>query len=142
MSRFLRLTVSDEFLTATISLRGVVFAPTDELLVVKRASDRGWELPGGRLGPTEDAAVGVHREIREETGLDVAVEHPVHAISWRNDAGKGRFGVYYTCRASERDVTLSAEHLDSDWILPEEADRRLSDPQTTAVRRAVRRQQS
>ena len=32
-----------------------------------------WELPGGRLLPGEGGAVGVRREVREETGLEVEV---------------------------------------------------------------------
>lgn len=128
--------MTDDHLHATISLRGVLFNPDDDVLVVKRASNGGWELPGGRLGPEEDAADGVRREIREETSLDVTVEHPVHAISWRNDDGKGRFGVYYYCRATDVDVAVSPEHTDYEWLDPDAAAARLSSPQEAAVRRA------
>lgn len=126
-----------EPLRATVSLRGVLFAPEGEVLVVRRASDGGWELPGGRLGADEDAIEGVRREIEEETGLDVDVGRPVHAIAWRNEDGRGRFGVYYRCDAFERDISLSPEHTDHDWVLPSTAGNRLSGPQETAVTRAT-----
>lgn len=124
-------------LHATISLRGVVLAPDDELLVVRRSSDGGWELPGGRLGAHEDAVPGLRREISEETGLDITVKEPVHTVSWRNDADRGRFGVYYNCTTNSKHVSLSEEHTSHEWTTPAEATTRLSDPQARAVERAL-----
>lgn len=129
--------MTDRPLRATVSLRGVLFRPQDDVLVVKRATDGGWELPGGRLGAEEDAPEGVRREIREETGLDVDVRRPVHAVSWRNDDDNGRFGVYYRCLTSADEVSLSHEHTDFDWLSPRTAAKRLSDVQGKAVRRAL-----
>lgn len=46
------------------------------VLVVRRANEPGrglWSLPGGRLEPGESAAAAAEREVREETGLEVAV---------------------------------------------------------------------
>lgn len=124
-------------LRATVSLRGVLFGPQDDVLVVKRTSDGGWELPGGRLGAQEDAPEGVYREIKEETGLEVDIRRPVHAVSWRNDDDNGRFGVYYRCLAPADEVSLSHEHSDYDWMSPRNAAKRLSDAQGKAVRRAL-----
>jgi 8-oxo-dGTP pyrophosphatase MutT (NUDIX family) len=143
--------VTDVHLEATVSLRGVVFAPRGDVLVVRRASDGGWELPGGRLAPDEAATEGVRREIREETGLDADVGRPVHAVSWRNAADEGRFAVYYCCApgdspdsdpdldldAGADPVELSHEHVDHAWLRPETALGRLSDPQEHAVSAAT-----
>ena len=138
--------MTDVHLEATVSLRGVVFAPCGDVLVVRRASDGGWELPGGRLAPHEDAVEGVHREIVEETGLDTDVGRPVHAVSWRNAADDGRFAVYYWCApdghgvdldSGSDPVELSHEHTDHAWLPPETAVERLSDPQERAVSAAT-----
>ncbi|WP_144906519.1 NUDIX hydrolase [Halobellus captivus] len=152
--------MTDEHLEATISLRGVLFSPRGDVLVVRRATDDEWELPGGRLGPQEDAPAGVRREISEETGLDVDVGRPVHAASWRNDTDRGRFAVYYWCTVSEAEpenrdellddgyergndersrepIALSHEHVDYEWLPPESAIERLSDVQTRAVSAAT-----
>lgn len=120
-----------------MSQRGVVFAPDGDVLLVRRETDGGWELPGGRLGVDEDAPVGVRREIAEETGLEPTVGRPIHATAWRNDADRGRFAVYYRCRVAGRSVSLSGEHVDHEWASPAEARERLSDPQGTAVDRAL-----
>ncbi|MDS0296234.1 NUDIX hydrolase [Halogeometricum luteum] len=123
-------------LRATVSLRGVLFAPDGDVLVVQRTSDEGWELPGGRLGAQEDANEGVKREIVEETGLDVNLGQPVHALAWRNDDDNGRFGVYYYATVTERTVSLSHEHVGYEWLSPRKAERRLSGPQGDAVSNA------
>jgi len=133
--------MTDEHLQATISLRGVVFAPCGDVLVVRRASDDGWELPGGRLGPHEDAPEGVRREIVEETGIDARIGRPIHAVSWRNEGDFGRFAVYYWCEApggldvrdGDDPVALSHEHTDHAWLSPAAATDRLSDVQERAV---------
>jgi 8-oxo-dGTP pyrophosphatase MutT (NUDIX family) len=133
--------VSDEtHLTATISQRGVLFSAEGRVLVLKRRSDGGWELPGGRLEPYEDAPDGVHREIVEETGLDVHVVRPIHTASWRNDTDRGRFAVYYQCLVPDGldvdavdPVSLSDEHTDHAWLPPQRATARLSEVQQEAI---------
>ncbi|MFB6191734.1 MAG: NUDIX domain-containing protein [Haloarculaceae archaeon] len=129
--------MTEEPLRATVSQRGVVFAPNGDVLLVRRGTDGGWELPGGRLGAEEEAPAGVRREIAEETGLEPTVGRPIHATAWRNDADRGRFAVYYCCRVAGRSVSLSDEHVGHEWVSPVEARERLSEPQGTAVGRAL-----
>jgi len=126
-------------LRATVTQRGVVVTPDEHVLIVKRASDGGWELPGGRLDRQEDAVEGLTREIREETSLTPKVVAPVETVAWVNDDGNGRFGVYYYCRGTQRPVSLSPEHAAAEWTGVDTVGSQLSDPQTDAVRAAVRR---
>jgi len=129
--------MTDTPLRATVTQRGVVVTPDDHVLVVKRASDGGWELPGGRLDRGEDAVDGLERELREETSLEPEVVAPVHTLAWVNNEENGRFAAYYYCRAPRRQVSLSAEHGDADWRPILAVGSRLSDPQTAAVDAAV-----
>ena len=124
-------------LRATVSQRGVLFGPRGEILVVRRASDGGWELPGGRLGAEENALAGLRREVEEETGLTPEVTGAVHAFAWRNDEDNGRFAVYYSCSVESREVALSHEHTDFEWLPADAAVDRLSGPQGDAVERAL-----
>ena len=131
--------MTDTPLRATISQRGVVVSPDEHVLVVQRASDGGWELPGGRLDRREDAVEGLTRELREETSLDPKIVGPVDTVAWVNDDGNGRFGVYYYCRSARETVSLSAEHNAAAWESVQAATSRLSDPQTAAVEAVVAR---
>ncbi|WP_123538489.1 NUDIX hydrolase [Halosimplex salinum] len=128
--------MTDDPIRATVSLRGVVFGADDTVLLMRRASDGGWELPGGRLDAHEDALAGLRRELAEETSLDPLVHEPVHTVSWRNDADRGRFAVYYLCESERRSVSLSDEHVAAEWVSVATARERLSGSQGTAVARA------
>ncbi len=50
------------------------------ILLVRRADDRSWCLPGGRVEPGESVVAAAEREFREETGYPVDLS--------------GLFGVY------------------------------------------------
>jgi ADP-ribose pyrophosphatase YjhB (NUDIX family) len=122
--------------TVTVSLRVAAFRDGDVLLV-RDADSHEWELPGGRLEVGEDPNEGLHREAREETGLDVTVSGPVHTAAWQNRRGKGRFAVYYHATVPTREVTLSDEHSAHEWVAPGGAGSRLDGPQRRAVERAT-----
>ncbi|MDB9249344.1 NUDIX domain-containing protein [Halorubrum ezzemoulense] len=126
--------MTDELLHATVSVRGVIIDPRGRNLVLQRATDGEWELPGGRLAPREPVCRGLRREITEETGISVEIYTPVATNAWVNDNEEGRFAAHYKCYTSQRNVDISDEHVDSAWMLPERACRVLNEPQTAAVR--------
>jgi 8-oxo-dGTP pyrophosphatase MutT (NUDIX family) len=130
--------MDEQLLRATASIRGAVCSPMGTTLTIRRASDDGWELPGGRIREGEDVTDCLRREIAEEVGIDVTVGEPVHAYAWRNDDGDDRLAVYYHCSATETNPVLSDEHTEAQWVTEAVARDRLSAPQTTAVARAIR----
>ena len=129
--------MDEPFLEATISIRGVVREPDAGVLVLRRASDGGWELPGGRIHRGESVPECLRREIKEEAGLEISVGTPVHAVTWQNTDGDDRFAVYYRCTTTSTAVRLSEEHTDAKWVNEPVVGKRLSEPQTRATNRAL-----
>jgi ADP-ribose pyrophosphatase len=131
--------MTEDHLCATVSVRGVLTDPHGQLLIVRRSSDRQWELPGGRLAPDEPPVCGLKRELTEETGLTTTVETILCADSWINDQSQDRFAIYYTCTCemTEEQVTLSQEHIDFQWVLPSTAETLLCKKHMAAVRASV-----
>ncbi|HEY4569694.1 MAG TPA: NUDIX domain-containing protein [Kribbella sp.] len=69
----LRETIGHDLLWLT-GLTGVVLNDADEVLLVRRADNGRWSLIGGILEPGEQPAVGLVREIQEETAVEAAVD--------------------------------------------------------------------
>lgn len=72
-------------LVVAVAVLDVLEAPT-RLLAARRSAPASlagrWELPGGKVEPDEDAVAAVHREIREELGVRIALDEllpgPIH----------------------------------------------------------------
>ncbi len=54
----------------TFGVHAAALTPTGHLVLVRLRYARGWRLPGGGRGETEDPREAVLRELREEIGLE------------------------------------------------------------------------
>jgi 8-oxo-dGTP diphosphatase len=119
-----------------------VFDAEGRLLLLRHAYDGGrWGLPGGRMEPGEDPLDCVVRETREETGLEVAVEHLIGL--YRLEHG---FAAYaFACRivAGEPSIQDPAEIAEVAWVAPEAVPSPVTDllhhalPDAVAGRRGI-----
>jgi len=50
---------------------GLIFDERERVLLIQRADDGQWALPGGLMEPGETTAETARREVREEVGLDL-----------------------------------------------------------------------
>jgi len=66
--------------TFRIGVYAVIFEQERVLLAHRRDID-WWNLPGGGMEPDETVEEAMRREVREETGLDVAVERLIGVYS-------------------------------------------------------------
>lgn len=65
-----------------------------QVLLVRRADDGYWELPGGRIEVGESASAAVVREVAEETGVTITVtglagvySDPGHVLAYPHEDG-------------------------------------------------------
>jgi 8-oxo-dGTP pyrophosphatase MutT (NUDIX family) len=125
--------MTEQLLKPSVSVRSVIFGPSDDILILQRNSDNDWELPGGRLSSYEGVSEGLRREIREETSLSIEIKDILLANSWINDRNNDRLGVYYVSDTEQKRVRLSNEHSDFTWVSSSEAAYKLSTAQAKAV---------
>jgi len=52
-----------------------------EILLMQRSDNGQWGLPGGHVEPGESVAAAVAREVQEETGWRIAVDHLIGVYS-------------------------------------------------------------
>lgn len=63
----------DIYPTPNISVRVLVFNDKNEILMVKEKDDDLWSVPGGWCDVFESSSVGGVREVKQESGYDVAI---------------------------------------------------------------------
>ena len=109
-----------------ISVKGFISCK-DKYLFIKKVSNGSknqgyWELPGGGLNFGELPEDGLTREVREETGLNIAVLKPIITWSFLKNNNKQVIGITYLCEAKDEKVTISEEHEDFAWVKKEDFD--------------------
>lgn len=88
----------------------------DGQALILRTPEGKWQLPGGRLNEGESWDEGLRREIREETGItDVDILSITMVDNW-TFRGVLMYGVYFLCRTSTTEVTISSEHTAYRWV--------------------------
>lgn len=111
------------FPTHIVSAGGIVEDGNGNILLVK-AHDDGWVYPGGITEVGENLIDGVIREIKEESGIDVAVSHLINIVS-STSVHKWYDGVTdvptkvmfdFVCKAEGGELATSDETSDCRWV--------------------------
>jgi 8-oxo-dGTP pyrophosphatase MutT (NUDIX family) len=78
------------------------------VLLVRRADDLNWELPGGRIDVGESAVDAVVREVAEEAGLGITVtglagvySDPSHVLVYAGEGVRQQLAVCFHARPRE-----------------------------------------
>jgi len=110
---------------------GVIFCErTQRFLLLQRAADRDfspgvWECPAGRLHQGEGFETALHRELREELGLELrlmALLGTTHFYRGPRTPDNELIGLIYLCALdSETPLHISSEHQAHCWVTLEEA---------------------
>ncbi|MET3728368.1 8-oxo-dGTP diphosphatase [Fictibacillus halophilus] len=97
----------------------------DQYLIVKRSDEDEigagtWECPGGKIEFEEEIKQALIREINEETGLVISVDHILYATTFFTDPTRKVVLLTYLCHADTYEVLLSVEHSAYMWVTKEE----------------------
>ncbi|TQF01550.1 NUDIX hydrolase [Kitasatospora acidiphila] len=97
--------------TFPISIKGVVLDSQNRVLLLKNEREE-WELPGGKLELGEEPADCAAREVREESGWDIAAGPLLDVWMYEPIPGRHVFIVTYGCRllGPEQAPVVSSEH--------------------------------
>lgn len=94
-----------------------------------------WDDVGGRMRQFESPEETLRREVKEETGISqLVIVKPIdvsHYFRGTKTAEKEMIVITYWCRTTSDEITLSTEHNDYRWVLPEEAFSLIEDPNLT-----------
>jgi len=90
-----------------IAVSQAVILSDHQVLLAVRRDLRGWELPGGHLLVGESAEAGLIREVREETGHDVAIDR--HVGTYVRTGFRPYTASLFTCRVTGGELRPSVE---------------------------------
>jgi 8-oxo-dGTP pyrophosphatase MutT (NUDIX family) len=91
-----------------------VVRDAQRVLLCERRELRGWELPGGAVQPGERDEDAVAREVREETGLDVAVARCVGR--YERSGFRAHTAIVFECRVTGGAIATSRETPHVAWF--------------------------
>jgi len=88
------------------SVAALAFRGDSVLLVQHNRSTKPWSMPGGYIEQEEDLVLGLKREVREESGVDV---DPVGVIAIRNLVKETRNELYiiFLCDVDDEQIPQS-----------------------------------
>lgn len=114
-----------------ISVKGFI-VKDGKVLIVKRALDDAhkpgiWEPVGGRLEPGENPFIGLKREVKEETNLDVEVLNPLDVAHFMREDGQNITMILFLCKALNDSVKLTEEHIEFEWVAIDKLKNKLND---------------
>lgn len=120
-----------------LTVLGVISRPDGRFLITKRVMSKAWapgwwEVSGGAAQAGEESEAAVHREILEETGLDVANAEGGYLFTYkRENPGEGDnyfVDVYrYVMDIDESELRLQTEETDGFRFATAEEIRKLAE---------------
>ncbi len=100
-----------------VSVAALVTNDLGQILLVK-SPWRGWEYPGGLIEPGETFQEALHREVREEAGVEIEITGFVGICK---NVERDIVNIDFTARYIGGELQTSEESTEVIWATPEEA---------------------
>lgn len=132
--------------SVTVGVAAVIWNARREILLIRRTKEprKGqWSLPGGKVEFGESLHAALKREIREETGLEIAVAGLIDVVDAIDDA-LGTKGFHfilidYAAHVISGDAIAASDAADATWVPAAKLD---SYPMWDEMRRIIRRSET
>jgi 8-oxo-dGTP diphosphatase len=111
-----------------LAVAAVIWNDRREVLLIRRTKEprKGqWSLPGGKVEFGESLEDAVHREIREETGLEIALLGLAGIAETVLDASAGAANIHfvlidYSARVVSGKAVAASDAADATWFSQEQ----------------------
>lgn len=132
-------------------IAALIWSPATQKYLLLRRSDQkdyargAWECVTGRVDQGEGFEDALHREVNEELGVEVQIQHILGTTHfYRGDPipENELVGVIYLCSVAEPDaIHIGTEHSEYRWLTADQAIELLpaSDPTTQWAKRVIQR---
>ena len=112
--------------THLVSVAALITNDKGEILLVN-SPWRGWEYPGGLIEPGETFQEALHREVREEAGVEIEITGFVGICK---NIERNIVNIDFTARYLGGDLRTSEESTEVVWVTPEDAMKMITFPLT------------
>lgn len=112
--------------THLVSVAALVTNEKGEILLVN-SPWRGWEYPGGLIEPGETFQEALHREVREEAGVEIEITGFVGICK---NLERNIVNIDFTARYVSGELTTSEESTEVIWATPGQAMEMITFPLT------------
>ena len=112
--------------THLVSVAALVTNEKGEILLVN-SPWRGWEYPGGLIEPGETFREALHREVREEAGVEIEITGFVGICK---NLERNIVNIDFTARYVGGELTTSEESTEVIWATPDRARELITFPLT------------
>ena len=109
-----------------VSVAALVINEEGKILLVN-SPWRGWEYPGGLIEPGETFEEALHREVREESGVEIEITGFVGICK---NVGLDIVNIDFTAKYVGGSLTTSEESTEVGWFTAEEAFEMITFPLT------------
>ncbi|CAN5671917.1 NUDIX domain-containing protein [soil metagenome] len=110
-----------------VAASAVVLDEQGRILLQRRSDNSRWSVPGGAMELGESITEAAMREVKEETGYDVAVDRlvgiysdPRHVVAYSDGEVRQQFSICFACRIVGGAPASSDESLEVALFAPEE----------------------